>query len=386
MTIGALFQPKTADIAVGGGTVSPSFGSASIAKDEEPVLIDKRLKMKPKESLHVLIQLRAMLSAGVPLLAALRTLRQHSQTPHAEKALERIATIVEGGHDLSWAIECLPRCFDSFVVHLLAAGERAGAMDESIGRAVELQEKQIKLTGKIRAALAYPSFLLGMTFVMTIGILIFLVPKFENLLMSKPELLPSTTQMVLGLSTFLRESPILAASMGMLFALGALIIFKSRKVQEAAFDSISHLPVIGTLIHKAFIARSVNTLALTLESGVPILAGLGHAAEVAQLPRLRALWEGAVAVVRDGRPLHTALENENLPPALIQMVVAGESSGSLDTSLRTAAGFLDRETDAALEVFTGLLGPATVVIAGAVVGFIVVSLMTPILQMANFVG
>ncbi|MBO45298.1 MAG: hypothetical protein CMJ96_00205 [Planctomycetes bacterium] len=386
MSLATVFRPRPTESSVGGGTVSASFGSASIAKEEEPVLVDKRLKMKPKESLHILIQLRSMLTAGVPLIAALRTLRKHAQTPLAEKALERIATIVESGHDLSWAFGCLPRCFDSFVVHLLAAGERAGAMDESLGRAVELQEKQIKLTGKIRSALAYPSFLLGMTLVMTIGILIFLVPKFEGLLMSKPELLPSTTRVVLGLSTFLRESPILASIAGVLFLCGLVLTLKNRRIQEAAFDLVSHLPVVGTLIHKAFIARSVNTLALTLESGVPILAGLEHAAEVAQLPRLRALWEGAAAVVRDGRPLHTALENENLPPALIQMVVAGESSGTLDSSLRTAAGFLDRETDAALEVFTGLLGPATVVIAGSIVGFIVVSLMTPILQMAKFVG
>ena len=84
--------------------------------------------------------------------------------------------------------------------------------------------------------------------------------------------------------------------------------------------------------------------------------------------------------------MHTALAKADLPPALIQMMVAGESSGSLDSSLRKAADFLDRETQAALEVFTSLLGPATVVIAGSMVGFIVVALMTPILQMAKFVG
>jgi type II secretory pathway component PulF len=84
--------------------------------------------------------------------------------------------------------------------------------------------------------------------------------------------------------------------------------------------------------------------------------------------------------------MYTALAGEDLPPALIQMIIAGESSGTLDTSLRRAAEFLDRETQAALNAFTSLLGPATVVIAGGVVGFIVIALMTPILTMAKYVG
>ena len=116
---------------------------------------------------------------------------------------------------------------------------------------------------------------------------------------------------------------------------------------------------------------------------MPILNGLEHAAQVAELPRLKAHWQTAAAVVRDGRPMYTALEGTDLPPALVQMMVAGESSGSLDSSLRTASEFLDRETEAALEIFTGLLGPATVVVAGSIVGFIVVALMTPIMQMAK---
>ncbi|MCH2111796.1 MAG: type II secretion system F family protein [Planctomycetes bacterium] len=349
-------------------------------------LVDSKIKLKPKEALHILIQLRAMLSAGVPLLAALRTLREHAATPQAGKALEKIAASVESGRDLSHAMDCLPRCFEKYVVHLLAAGERAGALDESLSRSAELLDKQIRLGGKIRGALAYPGFLLAMTAVMTLGILVFLVPKFENLLLGRPEFLPTTTKMVLAASAFLRESPAIAATMGMFFLGGLVLLLKNDKVRSTAFDLVSHLPVIGSLIHKAYIARSVNTLALTLESGVPILSGLKHAGQVSQLPRLKAHWASAAAVVRDGRPMHTALANADLPPALIQMMVAGEASGSLDRSLRTASDFLDRETQAALEVFTGLLGPATVVLASSIVGFIVVSLMTPIMQMAKFVG
>ena len=133
-------------------------------------------------------------------------------------------------------------------------------------------------------------------------------------------------------------------------------------------------------------SRSVGTLALTLESGVPILTGLEHARQVSELPRLQAQWENAAVSVRDGRPMHTVMCGKEMPPALTQMIVAGESSGSLDSSLRKAAEFLDAETKAALNTFTSLLGPATFVLAGAVVCFIVVSQMTPILTMAKYVG
>jgi type II secretory pathway component PulF len=104
------------------------------------------------------------------------------------------------------------------------------------------------------------------------------------------------------------------------------------------------------------------------------------------LPNLQKMWIRSSEVVRDGLPLHSALAGPDLPPALMQMMIAGETSGSLDESLRTAAEFLDRETDAALKTFTGLLGPATVMIAGLVVGFVVVALMTPILQLSKFIN
>lgn len=389
----SLLKKKSDAAAAGGSIGGGSVGGASKEKRGErrvspadTALVDRKLKIKKKESLHVLIQLKSMLEAGVPMLSSLRTLIQHAQTSRQEKVLHKITTLVEGGNDLSFALACLPRCFESYVVHLLAAGERAGALDESLGRAVTLMQKQMSLRGKIIGALAYPLFLLFFTAMITTGILIFLVPKFETMLMAKPDLLPLPTKIVLASSSFLRASPGLAAA-GFVLVVGALVLaFQNRKVQSLGFGAMSRLPIVGNLIHKAYLTRSVTTLALTLESGVPILTGLKHAEDVSALPKLQKLWRRSAEVVRDGHPLHTALAEADLPPALNQMMIAGETSGSLDESLRTAAGFLDRETDAALKTFTGLLGPATVMIAGLVVGFVVVALMTPILQLSKFVG
>lgn len=368
-----------------GGSISADSAKQA-AYSSSDALIDHRIKLKPKESLQILIQMNAMLMAGVPLLAALRTLIEHAQTPPAERVLIKITSIVEGGHDLSFAFKCLPNCFPNYVVHLIGAGEQSGALDESLQRSIELLDGQITLGGKIRGALMYPGFLMFMTVVMTTGILYFLVPKFEGLMMKKPEMLPWTTKLVLGASQTLRAEPMVVVAGFAIFLAAAIFLVKSKKARNSMFDVISHVPVVGDLIFKAYLSRSVGTLALTLESGVPILTGLEHARQVAQLPRLQAHWEKTGAIVRDGKPMYTALQDEDLPPALIQMIIAGESSGSLDTSLRKAAEFLDRETQAALNAFTSLLGPATVVIAGGVVGFIVVSLMTPILTMAKYVG
>ncbi|MGB0953366.1 MAG: type II secretion system F family protein [Planctomycetota bacterium] len=379
-------KKKTPELAESYGGSIGADSEKNGASQGASSLIDQRIKLKPKDSLQILIQMNAMLVAGVPLLAAMRTLIEHAQTPQAERVLVKLTTIVESGHDLSFAFECMPNCFPTYVVHLIAAGEQSGALDESLARSIELLDNQITLGSKIRGALMYPGFLMFMTAVMTTGILYFLVPKFEGLMMKKPELLPWTTKLVLAASQTLRAEPmVVVAGFGLVIAAGIFLV-KSKKARNAMFDVISHVPVIGDLIFKAYLSRSVGTLALTLESGVPILTGLEHARQVAQLPRLQSHWEKTGAIVRDGKPMYTALQDEDLPPALIQMIIAGESSGSLDSSLRKAAEFLDRETQAALNAFTSLLGPATVVIAGGVVGFIVVSLMTPILTMAKFVG
>jgi type II secretory pathway component PulF len=369
-----------------GGTVANDSGQRQKDHAEKTAMADTRIKLKPKETLQVLIQMDAMLTAGVPLLAAMRTLIEHAQTPSAERVLTRITAIVESGHDLSHAFECMPNCFPMYVVHLTAAGEQSGALDEALQRSIQLLDNQIVLGGKIKGALMYPGFLMFMTFVMTTGILYFLVPKFESLMMKKPEMLPWTTKLVLGASQTLRAQPGVVLGIFGVMAIATIFLVKSKKARGTLFDIISHVPVIGDLIFKAYLSRSVGTLALTLESGVPILTGLEHARQVSELPRLQALWSQTSAIVRDGKPMFTALAGEDLPPALIQMIIAGESSGSLDTSLRRAAEFLDRETQAALNAFTSLLGPATVVIAGGVVGFIVIALMTPILTMAKYVG
>lgn len=369
-----------------GGTIANDAGERQREHADKTAMADTRIKLKPKETLQVLIQMDAMLTAGVPLLAAMRTLIEHAQTPSAERVLTRLTAIVEGGHDLSHAFKCLPNCFPMYVVHLAAAGEQSGALDEALQRSIKLLDSQIVLGGKIKGALMYPGFLLMTTFVMTTGILYFLVPKFESLMMKKPEMLPWTTKLVLGASQFLRAQPGVVMGVFGVFVVASIFLVRSKKARGTLFDIISHVPVLGDLIFKAYLSRSVGTLALTLESGVPILTGLEHARQVSELPRLQALWSQTSTIVRDGKPMFTALAGEDLPPALIQMIIAGESSGSLDTSLRRAAEFLDRETQAALEAFTSLLGPATVVIAGGVVGFIVIALMTPILTMAKYVG
>jgi len=380
------FVYKTQDDEVFGGNAGGETPPERQIVEDGPAHADLRIKLKPKEALQVMIQMRAMLSAGVPLLAAMRSLIEHATTPESEKVLRKITTVVEGGHDLSYAFDCLPNCFEKYVVHLLAAGEQAGALEESLDRSIELLTNQIELGSKIKAALTYPGFLMFMTFTMTLGILYFLVPKFEGLMMKRPDELPWTTKLVLSASQLLHSAPELVFG-GIITVIAAfLIALKSKKSRAVIFDAVSKMPVIGDLIFKAYLSRSVGTLALTLESGVPILTGLEHARQVSELPRLQAQWEKAAVTVRDGRPMHTVMCGKEMPPALTQMIVAGESSGSLDSSLRKAAEFLDAETKAALNTFTSLLGPATVVLAGAVVGFIVVSLMTPILTMAKYVG
>lgn len=378
---------KSTEAAALGGSISANNdASEKKTSTQDSALVDVRLRIRPKEALYLIIQLKAMLEAGVPMLASLRTLIEHAQSAKQEKVLVKITTIVEGGADLSYALSCLPGCFESYIIHLLAAGERAGAMDEALDRAVQLMRKQMALRGKIVGALAYPGFLLFFTAAITTGILIWLVPKFEGMLMSKPDQLPGSTKIVLAASTFLRGSPMMAGIIAASLITALIFLMKNQRFRGLAFHALSHTPVIGTFIHKAYIARSVTTLASTLESGVPILTGLEHAHDVAMLPNLQKMWVRSSEVVRDGLPLHTALAEADLPPALMQMMIAGETSGSLDESLRTAAVFLDRETDAALKTFTGLLGPATVMIAGLVVGFVVVALMTPILQLSKFIS
>ncbi|MBC8370925.1 MAG: type II secretion system F family protein [Planctomycetes bacterium] len=381
-----LFGKSKQDGGVLGGIAGGEVQEKRKEVVDGPALVDLRIKLKPKDSLQVMIQMRAMLSAGVPLLAAMRTLIEHATTPESEKVLRKITAVVESGHDLSYAFDCLPNCFEKYVVHLLAAGEQSGALDESLDRSIELLENQIDLSRKIKSALTYPGFLIFMTFTMTLGILYFLVPKFEGLMMKRPDELPGTTKLVLAASQMLHASPEIV--FGIIVAVIGVFVFaiKSKKSRAILFDAVSKMPVIGDLIFKAYLSRSVGTLALTLESGVPILTGLEHARQVSELPRLQAQWEKTSAVVRDGRPMHSALCGKEMPPALTQMIIAGESSGSLDTSLRKASEFLDEETQAALTAFTALLGPATVVLAGAAVGFIVMSLMTPILTMAKYVG
>ncbi len=120
----------------------------------------------------------------------------------------------------------------------------------------------------------------------------------------------------------MRKSPGVAAIGAVTIIVGLIFIMKNQRFRGLVFHGISHVPIIGTFIHKAYIARSVTTLALTLESGVPILTGLQHAHDVSMLPNLQKMWIRSSEVVRDGLPLHSALAGPDLPPALMQMMIA----------------------------------------------------------------
>ena len=328
-------------------------------------------------------QLATMLAAGIPLVQSFEIVGSGHENAAMQKLIMAIKADVEGGSALAEALAKHPLYFDDLFVNLVEAGEQAGALETLLDKIATYNEKTEAIKKKVKKALTYPAAVLVVALVVTVILLIFVIPAFEDLFQGFGADLPSFTRMVIDLSQFVREKGWFLAML-ISGAVYAFMYFKKRSRPMRHFLDRAALkaPIIGPILQKSAIARYARTLSTMFAAGVPLVEALESVAGATG----NIVYEVGVLQMKDevstGQRLQQAMENTDLfPNMVIQMIAVGEESGSLDEMSSKVADFYEEDVDNAVDNLSSLLEPMIMSILGVLVGGLVVAMYLPIFKM-----
>jgi len=338
-------------------------------------------RLTPVELALVSRQLSTLIGAGVPVVEALAAVGEQSDRPAVTQVLSHVRDQVTQGTPLADALAEYPAVFPDLYVGMVRAGEAAGALELVLERLATYTEAQTRLAAKVRNALAYPVL---MTVVSTgiVGFLLgFVVPRVTRIFADQKQTLPLLTRILLGISEAVASSwwvfVLLAAG-----AVAWLLAARRRPAWRLWLDRrLLTMPVVGPIVTRVAVARFARTLATLLGNGIPLLAALEVASGVAGNRALQAAIDDARTAIREGQSVATPLRQSGLiPPLVTHMIAVGERSGELEAMLGKVADSYEQEVESTLGALTAVLEPATIVVMGGIVLFIVLAILLPIFE------
>src|SRR5579862_5168489 len=332
-------------------------------------------------------QFSTMIDAGVSLVRALDVLGEQTQNPKLKRILREIQTEVEGGQQLSKAMQKYPRVFSNLFIGLIKAGEVGGVLEESLQRLSHFLEKDMELRRKVKSAMTYPVLVAIMASGIVGFIVTWFIPQWKAILLDlglKANDLPAPTKFLIDVSDTVVHYWWMCI-IGLVVLIVAYRLFVSTRFGRRVADRVKlKIPIFGKLHHKVCMARFSRTMGTLLTSGVPILQAMETVAgTVGNTIMADALLE-ARARIREGDRIGDPLEESRLfPPMVVHMIGVGEESGSLDFMLQKIADFYESEVEAALASLTAAIEPIMIVSLGFVVGFIVISMFMPLAKVIS---
>jgi len=334
-------------------------------------------------------QLGTLNKAGMPLLRSLEVLARQEKNKHFQPVIEALADNIRSGGTLSEGLQQHPKVFDRLYVNMIRAGEAGGLLTVVFERLAQFLEKSVRIRGRIKSAMTYPLIIVVVAVAIVSALMVFVVPKFETIFATtlKGQALPLLTQLVIGVSNFLKNNVLLA--IGLLVVIWALLSFaaKSRVGMRIVHTLQLKLPVVGDLLLKTAIARFARTFGTLLASGVPILEALRITRDTSGNVRI----SEAITVVHDrvkeGDAVAGPLRATKIFPDMVpSMIEVGEETGALPEMLVRVADGYEEEVDNSVNALTSLIEPLMIVVMAVMVGTIVIALFLPIVRIIQSLG
>lgn len=346
-------------------------------------------KVKSKVLTAFTRQLATLIDAGLPLLRGLMVLENQEKNPILKRVIGECADSVQGGATFSEALAQHPKVFNKLFVNMVKAGEIGGVLEVVLNRLAEFQEKAEKIRGKVKSAMIYPIIVLTLALGITIGLMIFIVPRFkeifEDLLEGEP--MPPLTQFVMNVSDVVREH-FLFVALGIVALVIAVKLLVKTKGGKKVFDTLKlNSPVFGPLIRKVSIARFSRTLGTLMSSGVPVLQALNIVRETTGNEVVAEAVGSVHDAIKEGESMALPLgQSKVFPPMVVSMIDVGEETGALPEMLMRVADNYEEEVDNAVAGLTSLIEPIMIVLLALVVGTIVIALFLPLITIIEKLG
>ena len=336
-------------------------------------------------------QLSTLQDAGLPILRSLNILEEQQRSGPLKNVLRGVAEDIEGGATLSEAFGKHPKAFNRLYVNMVAAGETGGVLDVILNRLADFMEKAQKLKRKIIGAMVYPVVVISFAFAIVSGIMIFVIPKFEEIFLDFDVTLPAATVFLMDVSrwfvsgtppgwVFILVSPVIVWVMWKL-------VRTSETGRYVSDYILLRVPILGSLLQKNSVARFTRTLGTLIAAGVPILEAILITKETAGNEVYGRAMQRVHDSIREGESFADPLRAAKVVDSLVvNMVDVGEETGELDKMLMKVADNYDDEVDTAVASLVSLLEPIMIVCLGGIVGFIVVALFLPLVALIDSVS
>ena len=331
-------------------------------------------------------QLATLIGAGLPIDEALGALSEQAENERQRGMTVALRARVMEGASLAQAMGEFPESFPEIFRATVGAGEQSGRLDTVLEKLADYAEARDALRQKILAALAYPLLLSLVAVAVVAGLLTWVVPQIVGVFQNLHQTLPLATRALMALSAFLRAWGWVLLLLLVIAIVAARMALRSEPLRYRWHAFLLRVPLIGRLTRAANTARATRTLALLSESAVPLLDALGIAAQVVPNLPMREAMRRAAFKVREGTAFSRALgESGQFPPVALRLIASGERSGELSRMLGEAAAQQQRELDRWLSALTAVLGPAVILLVGAMVLFIVLAILLPIFNLNQMV-
>ena len=349
----------------------------------------KKIKLFSRVSAKELVafsrQLSLMFKAKIPLTQSLKTLVEQVKNREFKEKILMISDEIEGGAPFSQALSRFPKLFSSFFVNMIKSGEASGTLSESLDYLADHLEREYHLLSKLKGSLTYPALIIIVSVGVLLMMMFFVIPNLARVLTETGQVLPLPTRIVIGLSDFLRHRGwILLAliAIGSFFASRYLGTPAGRKFRD---KMALRIPFIKTFLKMILVSRFAENLSTLIAGGLPITQSLEITADVVGNSVYKEIITEIKEEVRGGKKISFILAKypEQFPPLLVQMVIIGEKTGTLDQSLMNVVGFYRKEVDLAMDSLMSLLEPIMIIFLGLTVAGLMGSVLLPLYKMTS---
>ena len=349
---------------------------------------DRRRNVSRRDLIGFCFHMEQVTRAGLPMLEALTDLRDTITHPGFREILANLLSSVEGGKKLSQAMADYPETFDDIFVNLIAVGEETGELAEVLRKLTESLKWQDELIAKAKSIVIYPAFVGVVVLGVLLFMMLYVVPQMVDFIREMGQELPLHTRALIGLSNFLVGNWYWVVPLPPAILL--LISWQARRSASMRYRVDSwklRSWYTGPILTKIILSRFASYFALLYSSGLDVLASLRISEDIAGNVVVKQALQRIAGSITDGKTLSAGIEATGLfPPLVIRMVSMGETTGRLDTALENVSYFYDREVTESIDKLKAMIEPAMTVVLGAIMGWVMLSVLGPIYETISKIG
>ncbi|PWY55361.1 MSHA biogenesis protein MshG [Legionella qingyii] len=337
--------------------------------------------------LHIFChQMYSLIHAGIPIASGITRLAETTRNKTLAEALQKVVISLNKGSSLNMAMRQFPNIFSDFFLNLIVIGENTGNLDKIFLHLAEYLEMEVDITKKIKSALRYPLMVIGAIIIALLIINVFVIPAFAKLYANMHGILPLPTRILLTTSNFIIHYwyILIGIVVFAIWAIRSYIHSPKGAVQWGKFQL--KIPVIGWLIHRILLTRFARLLSLVLRAGITAVDGIQMVGASTNNAYMSLRIQGVTDLIAKGNTISSAIDKTNLfPPLIIQMIVLGEESGTIDHLLDEVAEYYQREINYDIVRISDTIEPILLVIIGGMVLILALGVFLPTWNLASLV-